>query len=85
MFFLFKAAVFGALLATALFFFHFLIPLLLLMLLLGALRRLWWGRRWGHACVGHGGAGVQRTPTIDGRDWQRPAATDTPARSVPLL
>lgn len=93
MFSLLKAAVFGALLATAVFFFHFLIPLLLIAFLLGAVRRAWWGRRWAYAYAGHGacggahrwGPGAPRTPTIDGRDWQRPAASDTPARHVPIV
>lgn len=77
-----KAAVFGTALAVAVFFFHFLIPVLLLLLFFGLIRRALFGPRWGYAYAGHGGCGGparfgaerwQRTPTVDGRDWQRPS------------
>ncbi|NVO06511.1 MAG: hypothetical protein HXX19_11535 [Rhodoferax sp.] len=89
-----KAALFGVVLASAVFFFHFLIPVLLLLLFFGLIRRALFGPRWHHAYAGYGrgcgGAGrygppgswSQRTPTVDGRDWQRPASPDTPAQDV---
>ena len=87
----FKAALFVAVLAAAVFFLHFLIPVLLLLLFFGLIRRAVFGPRWHHAYVGYGGGcgrygragyGAQRTPTVDGRDWQRPSSTDAQARDV---
>lgn len=90
----FKAALFGAVLAVAVFFLHFLIPVLLLLLFFGLIRRALFGPRWRHAYAGYGagcaGAGrhgppngwSQRTPTVDGRDWQRPGSADAPGRDV---
>jgi hypothetical protein len=87
-----KAALFGAVLAAAVFFLHFLIPVLLLLLFFGLIRRALFGPRWRHAYAGYGpgcgGAGrfgpqanwSQRTPTVDGRDWQRPGTTDAQGR-----
>ena len=89
-----KAALFGAVLAAAVFFLHFLIPVLLLLLFFGLIRRVLFGPRWHHAYAGYGGGcggparfghtgyGPQRTPTVDGRDWQRPGSTDVQARDV---
>ena len=90
-----KAALFGAVLAAAVFFLHFLIPVLLLLLFFGLIRRaVVWGPRWHYAYAGYGrGCGgpgrygnssysAQRTPTVDGRDWQRPGSTDVQARDV---
>ncbi len=89
-----KAALFGAVLAAAVFFLHFLIPVLLLLLFFGLIRRAVWGPRWHYAYAGYGrGCGgpgrygnssysAQRTPTVDGRDWQRPGSTDVQARDV---
>jgi hypothetical protein len=91
---IFKAALFGAVLAAAVFFLHFLIPVLLLLLFFGLIRRALFGPRWHHAYAGYGGGcggpgryghagyGAQRTPTVDGRDWQRPGSTDAQARDV---
>jgi drug/metabolite transporter (DMT)-like permease len=89
-----KAAMFGAVLASAVFFLHFLIPVLLLLLFFGLIRRVLWRPRWHHTYASYGGGcggpgrsgsagfGAQRTPTVDGRDWQRPASADTQARDV---
>ena len=97
--FFFAAALFGTLLAAALFFFHFLIPVLLFLLFFGLIRRALFGPRWrygayagyagyGPGCGGAGRVGppawAQRTPTIDGRDWQRPGRSDSAAHDVPL-
>jgi hypothetical protein len=88
----FKAAAVGAVLAVAVFFLHFLFPLLLLLLFFGLIRRVLFGPRWGHAyagygpgCGGRGGPAAywsQRTPTVDGRDWQRPGPADAQGRDV---
>lgn len=92
----FKAALFGAVLAAAVFFLHFLIPVLLLLLFFGLIRRAVFGPRWHHAYAGYGPGcggpgrfwpqayGAQRTPTVDGRDWQRPGTTDAQGRDVPV-
>jgi hypothetical protein len=76
------------------FFLHFLIPVLLLLLFFGLIRRALFGPRryyayagYGHGCggsgrYGHTGYGTQRTPTVDGRDWQRPGSTDAQVRDV---
>lgn len=84
-----KAALFGAMLATAVFFLHFLIPVLLLVLFFGLIRRALFGPRWHHAYAGYGAGcggpgryGQQRTPTVDGRDWQRPGKADAQAHDV---
>lgn len=87
------AALLGTVLAAAVFFAHALIPLLLVLLLFGLIRRAVFGPRWryggygfGYGCGGparHGPpAWAQRTPTVDGRDWQRPAGTDAAAHDV---
>ena len=76
----FKAALFGAVLAAAVFFLHFLIPLLLLLLFFGVIRRALFGPRWHHGA--YADHGPQRTPTVDGRDWQRPASAHTQDRDV---
>jgi hypothetical protein len=71
---IFKAALFGAVLAAAVFFLHFLIPVLLLLLFFGLIRRALFGPRWRYAAYADYGPqayGAQRTPTVDGRDWQR--------------
>ena len=81
----FKAALFGAVLAAAVFFLHFVIPVLLLLLFFGVIRRVLFGPRWRYAAyAGYGphGYGSQRTPTVDGRDWQRPASANTQSRDV---
>ena len=81
----FKAAVFGAVLACAVFFFHFLIPVLLMLLLLGLVRRALFGPRWHHAYAhaGYGpGCGGQSTPSVDGQTWQRPSNPDHQVREV---
>jgi hypothetical protein len=91
---IYKAAMFGAVLATAVFFLHFLIPVLLLLLFFGLIRRVLFGPRWYHAYAGYGhgyrgparygpsGYWSQRTPTVDGRDWQHPANPGTQERDV---
>lgn len=90
----FAAALFGTVLATAVFFLHFLIPVLLLLLFFGLIRRALLGPRWRYAayadygpgCGGPGHMGrqawAQRTPTVDGRDWQRPGSTDANVHDV---
>jgi hypothetical protein len=84
----FKAALLGATLAAAVFFFHFLIPALLLLLFFGLIPRALFGPRWRHAAYvgypnhGNHAFGSQRTPTVDGRDWQRPASANTQGRDV---
>lgn len=88
------AAVIAAVLAVALFFFHFLVPILCVLLVLALARRLLFGPRRAYA-YGHHGPGCggyrrfgpsaywsQHTPTVDGRDWQRPGSADAQARSV---
>jgi hypothetical protein len=78
-----KAALFGAVLATAVFFLHFLIPVLLLLLFFGLIRRAVFGPRWHRAYAGYGpNTWAQRTPTVDGRDWQRPGGADAEQRDV---
>ena len=89
-----KAALFGAVLATAVFFAHFLMPLLLLLLFIGLMRRAIFGPRWRYAYAGYGHDcgtrgryrprfdGAQRTPTVDGRDWQRPSGAADAGRDV---
>lgn len=82
-----KAALCGAILASAVFFFHFLVPVLLLLLFFGLIRRALFGPHWNHVSYGARGPcgrGVQRTPTVDGRDWQRPSTADSQARDVPV-
>ena len=93
---IFKAALFGAVLAAAVFFLHFLIPVLLLLLFFGLIRRALFGPRWRYAayagygpgCGGPGWYGPQaygppRTPTVDGRDWQRSGGGgDAPGHDV---
>lgn len=87
---LFKAAAIGAVLAVAVFFFHVLFPLLLILLLLGLIRRALFGPRWAYAWGGHGCGACgrharQRMPTIDGRDWQRPATAAPPSHPVDVV
>ena len=93
----FAAALLGAVLASAVFFLHFLIPVLLVLLFFGLIRRAVFGPRWrygayagyagyGPGCAGSGRFGpsawAQRTPTVDGRDWQRPGSPDSAAHDV---
>lgn len=80
-----QAALFGAVLATAVFFLHFMIPVLLLLLVFVVFRRALFGPRWRHAAyAGYGPHGyrAQRTPTVDGRDWQRPVSVNAEVRDV---
>jgi hypothetical protein len=80
-----KAALFGAVLATAVFFLHFMIPVLLLLLFFGVFRRVLFGPGWRYAAYSGYGPhtnGSQRTPTVDGHDWQRPVSANTEVRDV---
>ena len=76
----FKAALLGAILAAAVFFFRFLIPVLLLLLFFGLIRRALFGPSWRYGP--YADYGPHRTPTVDGRDWQRPASANTQDRDV---
>ena len=88
------AAVFGAMLATALFFIPFLIPLLIVLFVIRLLARLAFGRRWGGSMGRRNWAGQRlawaeqtRQPLpIDGISYSpaiSPVGISTP-RNVPL-
>lgn len=92
--FLLVAAVIAAALAVALFFFHFLVPILCVLLVVALARHQLFGPRraytqgqHGFGCGGYRRFGSdadwpQHTPTVDGRDWQRPESPAARGRSV---